>query len=317
MLPIFLRRGATFGIALLALAALPAMAQTRLVETSLGTFEVPENPTRILTTHHANTQTLLDLGYVPIGRAAVDQRYTTSEQWEAIVDVPVVTLDGGELNYELIASLEPDLILEADLATTPERLERLQQIAPVAVFPLRGQNFRFARSPQFAEVLNAVDRYEALEADYAARLEQIAEDYGDIAAAHPVGILGVWSFDTPTIWTSDSGAGQIIAPAGAVFGATSEALPHEDGREVTISQEDLLATLSDVDIIFYNSFADGSFVNEELEQIFELDVFQRLPATQEGHVYPLGLLTVGSYAIAHNTLDHYVAALEAIASEEQ
>ena len=106
-----------------------------------------------------------------------------------------------------------------------------------------------------------------------------------------------------------------LIPDLEVVGAASEALPHEDGHEVIISQEDIPATLSDVDIIFYNSFADGSAVNGELDLVRELEVFQRLPAAQAGHVYPLGLLTVGSYAIAHNTLDHYIAALEAVAGE--
>jgi ABC-type Fe3+-hydroxamate transport system, periplasmic component len=308
-------RRLVLGIVLLALAAMPALGQTRTVETTLGTFEVPENPTRIVTTHHANTQTLLDLGIVPVGRGAVAQGYTTPEQWAAIAEVPSIALEGGELNYELIASLDPDLILEVDLASSPERIERLRQIAPVVITPLRGEDFRFGKSPQIAEVVNAVDRWEALEAEYAARLAQIAEDYGEIAAAHPIAVLGVWASETPTVWTSDSGVGRIVAPAGAVFGAASEALPHEDGHEVIISQEDIPATLSDVDIIFYNSFADGSAVNGELDLVRELEVFQRLPAAQAGHVYPLGLLTVGSYAIAHNTLDHYIAALEAVAGE--
>src|SRR5690606_39136241 len=121
----------------LALVALPALAQTRTIETSLGMFEVPENPTRIITTHHANTQTLLDLGIAPIGRGAVDQATTTPEQWAMIADVPVVSLDGGEVNYELIASLEPDLILEVDVASE-DRIERLRQIAPVVITSLRG-----------------------------------------------------------------------------------------------------------------------------------------------------------------------------------
>src|SRR5690606_3534390 len=149
---------------------------------------------------------------------------------------------------------------------------------------LRGVDFRFGKSPEIAEVVNAVDRYEALEAEYAARLAQIAADYGDIAAAHPIGILGAWTFDRPSVWPSDSIVGRIVAPAGATFGAAIEALPREQGLEVVISHEDIPALLSDVDIVFYNSFSDGSPISGVLEQIRDLEVFERLPAAQAGHV---------------------------------
>lgn len=300
----------------LALTALPALAQTRTFENDLGVFEVPDNPSRIVTTHHANTQTLLDLGFIPVGRGDVNAAQATPEQWAMIADVPVISLEGGELNYELIASLEPDLIIEADLASSPERLDRLRQIAPVVVTPLRGQDFRLAKSTQFAEFLGATERYDELEAAYAARLEQIATDYADVLAAHPIGILGVWNFDRPSVWHSDSIVGRILAPAGAVFGAASEALPHDPGVEVSISHEEILATFADVDIIFFNSLADGSAVNGEHERVRALDIFQRLPAAQAGHVYPIGQITVGSYAVAHNTLDHFEAALQAISGAQ-
>jgi iron complex transport system substrate-binding protein len=303
-----------FGLALFAFAVSPVLAQTRTVETTLGAFEVPENPTRIVTTHHAATQPLLDLDVVPVGRGAVDQAYTTSDQWEMIADVPTVTLEGGEPNYELIATLEPDLIFEVNIASQ-DRIERLSEIAPVVVVGLRVGWQEKAR--EAAEIVNALDRWEALEAEYAARQAQIAADYADILTENTIGVIGVWNFDIPTVWPSNTGLGSILQPAGAVYGSAIEALPTEGVTEVTISLEDISAVLGDVDILFYNSYIDGSLINEDNQRLRDHEIFQRLPAVAEGRVFPIGMITVGSFATAHNTLDHYVAALEAVAAEVQ
>jgi ABC-type Fe3+-hydroxamate transport system substrate-binding protein len=124
-------------------------------------------------------------------------------------------------------------------------------------------------------------------------------------------------FDIPTVWPSNTGLGSILQPAGAVYGSAIEALPTEGVTEVTISLEDISAVLGDVDILFYNSYIDGSLINEDNQRLRDHEIFQRLPAVAEGRVFPIGMITVGSFATAHNTLDHYVAALEAVAAEVQ
>lgn len=296
----------------LALTIGPAPAQTRTLETSFGPVDIPANPTRIVTTHNIATQPLIELGVVPVGRGDVAEGSVLPENWALIADVPTVTLEGGEPNYEQIAALEPDLIFEINVAAE-QRIERLQQIAPVVLIGIGGQDRALwqNRARQIADAVGALDAWEANEAEFIARQDEIASQYGDVAARHPIAIWDVWEFGIPAVYPSNTMVGRILEPAGAVFGPASEAMASELGEEVEFSNEQLGAVLGDAEVLFYGTAFDMS-VYPETDETRALEVYQKLPAVAAGHDYPLGKLTISGYSDARAVLDNYAELLSTL-----
>lgn len=294
------------------LAIVPAHAQTRVLETTFGAVEIPAAPTRIVTTHYIATQPLLDLGIVPVGHGAVAEANVVPEYWPLIADVPTITADGGDLNYEQIVALAPDLIFEIN--TAPEqRIERLRQIAPVVLIGISGADRAQwqKRVHQIADAVGALEAYEARETELTARQAGIAAKYSDVAKDNPIAVWAVWQFGSPSIHTANSMTGRILTPAGAIYAGASEALASTDGTEVGISNEDIGAVLGDAGIVFYSANLDLSTI-PDTEETRGLVNYQALPAVAEGREFPLGKLTIAGYGDAHAILDNYVAALSAL-----
>ncbi|GAB4508347.1 MAG: hypothetical protein OHK0046_00470 [Anaerolineae bacterium] len=119
---------------------MPAAAQstpceegTRPFEHALGTACVPETVERIVTLEWTYTENVLALGVQPVGVADI-------EGYQAWVDIPVTLgeniTDVGtrqEPNLELIAQLNPDLILTASLRAA-NNFDELNAIAPTLAF---------------------------------------------------------------------------------------------------------------------------------------------------------------------------------------
>lgn len=313
-MPVIRRRMfAAFTMICLASVALPAMAQTRVLSTSFGDVEIPANPERIITTHNIATQPLLDLGVVPVGRGTVASTNVLPEVWSQIADIPTIDVGGGELNYEQIVELAPDLIFEINTADEA-RIERLRQIAPVVLVGIGGadraqwQN----RVRQIADAVDKVEIYEGLEAEFAKRQANIAEQYGAIAKANPLAVWAVWEFGYVSVYPSNTMTGNILVPAGAVYAPGIEAMASDDGEEVEISNEDIGTVLGDAGLVLYATNLDLSPI-EDTQQTRELPNYTALKAVAGGTEFPLGKLTIASFGDANATLDNYVAALTQLA----
>lgn len=108
-------------------------AETISVEHALGTACVPEDVERVVALEWTYVEDLLALGVQPVGAADI-------EGYNNWVDIPVElgedTADVGtrqEPNLELIAELEPDLILTAAFRAA-ENYDELSAIAPTIAF---------------------------------------------------------------------------------------------------------------------------------------------------------------------------------------
>jgi len=309
-----LRRSALCLAAFLALAAAPAWAQTRVIETDFGDVEIPENPQRIVTTFYGATQPLLDLGLAPVGQGQMAaETNTPPDYWPLIADVPVISLQGSELNYEKILELAPNLIIEVN-AYGEDRVERLNAIAPTVMVGTHG-DFRGQwehRVFRVAQAVGRVEAYEDLAARLAARQAEIAGRYGDFLAENPVAVWTVWETGSPFINPSNTMIGRILEPAGAVFAAGAETLKLDTGAETQVSNEDLGTLLADAKIIFYATDLAGN-VNQATEDTRALSNYRLLPAVQEGREFPLGKIVIAGYGDAMIALDYFEAALETLA----
>lgn len=161
--------------ALLTIAlALPAAA--RSVEHAMGTTEVPDDPQRVVVLTNEGTEALLALGVTPVGAV----KSWLGDPWYAHIEGEMegVTVLGTEHapNLELIAALQPDLIIGNKLRQE-EIHPQLAAIAPTVL----SETLRGAWQDNFALYAEALGREEegaaVLEA-FAARTASIGERLG-------------------------------------------------------------------------------------------------------------------------------------------
>lgn len=113
-------------------SAASAEGETRVVETKFGEVEVPAGAERIVALGWGDAETTLALGIQPVG--ASDWLAFSGEgagPWaEGFYDQAPEIISTMEPEYEKIAALEPDLILDVKSSGEQERYDRLSQIAP-------------------------------------------------------------------------------------------------------------------------------------------------------------------------------------------
>lgn len=296
------------------LVAMPALGQeTKILETTFGDVEIPANPQRIVATHTIAALPLVELGIMPVGSVEFPEMQTALHIWEQVEDLPIVATR-AERNLEAIAALDPDPIFETDVVSD-DVLERLRQIAPVVVLGLSGDDradWR-NRARQIADAVNALDRWQELEAELEAQQADIAERHGDILADNPLIAWATWTPAAPNIYTSESTLGPLLLPTGAVFAESAEALPY-DGSEPAISLEQIGAVFEDASLVFYATDHRGVPI-DAVNETRALDIYQRVPAVAEGREFPIGTVYTIGYTNAFYLLESFDAALEAFAGE--
>jgi ABC-type Fe3+-hydroxamate transport system substrate-binding protein len=124
--------------------ALTGGSETRTISHDMGETTITGTPERIVTMSQVSYGILLELGVQPVGadlwrkgspQNPEDPVYWEqyfpgiAEEWPNVVDVGV----GSEPNLEVIASLEPDLILDSDW-TFGEKYDDLNSIAPTIAY---------------------------------------------------------------------------------------------------------------------------------------------------------------------------------------
>jgi iron complex transport system substrate-binding protein len=100
---------------------------TRMYKHKYGETEIPANPQRVVTAYHLGH--MLALGVRPLGAASYILQYS-----EKAMDTTGVVDLGAPLSLELIADLEPDLIILIDAYLEPSGgYEAFSKIAPTVV----------------------------------------------------------------------------------------------------------------------------------------------------------------------------------------
>ena len=256
------------------LASAPAIA--RDVTDSMGTVTVPDAPKRIVVLTNEGTEALLALGVTPVGAA---NSWNGEPWWDHISDA----MDGAEpvgkesaVNLELIAALEPDLIL-ANKQRHEEIYPQLTAIAPTVMSKeLRGDwkiNFRL-----YAEALGKEQEADAAIADYDASVADLRDKLGD----HLNEEVSVIRFvpGQIRIYQLDSFSGVLLKDIGFHRPANQnvEEFAIRTGKE---SIPDM-----DGDRIFYFTYDTGDGKGTSLEEEVLADpLWQSLSAVKAGKVH--------------------------------
>ncbi|WP_029150392.1 iron-siderophore ABC transporter substrate-binding protein [Microbacterium indicum] len=250
-----------------------------VVETKFGDIEVPDSPERIVALGWGDAETVLALGGQPVG--ASDWLGFGGDgvgPWaDGLYDESPVIIDTLEPDYEQIAALEPDLILDVKSSGDQDRYDRLSSIATTVGVPEGGDSYLTSQDDQLrmiAEALGQTDQADKLSAD-------IDDAFASARDAHPEwdGLTSVAATRSSSGWGAYvDGAERVefLKRLGFVQSPEIAALPAgSSGFSVDVSSEQLDVFDADLIVAFP--------IWIETTEITDDPQWQAIPAVAEGH----------------------------------
>lgn len=180
------------------------------VDHAFGSTTVEAEPVRIVSIGFTDHDTLLALGVEPI---AIRQWYGDYEfvwPWaqDALGDLEPTVLPSGDLNFEQIAALDPDLIIGQYIGLEESEYETLSQIAPTIAQPGDYPAFGAPWQEMTRNIGAAVGRSDAAD-ELVAEIEGL---FADARAAHPefdgveLAYAGVYGTDAASYYVETNGS---------------------------------------------------------------------------------------------------------------
>lgn len=290
-------RRRAFLIATAATLALSGAAEAREVTDVTGTVEVPDDPQRVVVLTNEGTEAVLALGVTPVGAA---NSWNGDPWWDHIEEEmgdaqPVGT--ESSVNLEMVAALEPDLIL-ANAQRHEEIHPQFSAIAPTVMSKeLRGDwkvNFRL-----YAEALGreqegseAIAEYDQRVADLSSRLGNSLDEKVSVIRFLPGQIR---------IYQLDSFSGVLLQDLGF------DRPENQDVNDFAIRTGKESIPDMDGDRIFWFTWDTGDGKGDALaEEVLADPLWQSLSAVEEGRVHQVSDAiwnTAGGILAAHEMLD--------------
>jgi iron complex transport system substrate-binding protein len=282
------------GALLLSLAA-PVLA--RDVTHSMGVAQVPDHPQRIVILTNEGTEALLALGITPVGAV----RSWLGDPWydhiaEQMADVTVLGEESA-VNLEVLATLEPDLIIGTKLRH--EKLfEQLSAIAPTVISERLRGDWK-VNMALYAEAAGKADEGQAAFAAYDARVAAIGAELGD-AKAEQISLVRFMAGRT-RIYLKDTFAGVVLEQIGFARPANQDRMEFAD--EVTKER----IPEFEGDRLFYFTYETGDGVAASAASEWTADpLWQNLNVVKAGKAQPVSDAiwnTAGGIIAANAMLD--------------
>jgi iron complex transport system substrate-binding protein len=236
--------------------------------------EIPENPERIIGSYLEDD--LLTLDEKPVVQWSVNdgasiQDYLQDEGLEGLETIP------HDLPYEVVASHEPDLILTSSSEFAEgESYDNYSSIAPTFVVESGNYDDWRDRLNRVAEVFGKEDLAEEKIAEYEDLSGSVQDSLPEDESA-----MAIWQTgDTYFVSNADKSSGEVLYhDLGLQAPSFVEELSADNETPwLEVSLETLAE--SDVDHIFFIGENEG-----DAETAFEDDVFQNIPAVENGNVH--------------------------------
>lgn len=246
------------------------------VETKFGSIEVPKDPKKVVAVGWGDAETALALGVQPVGASDwVEFGGKGVGPWaEDLYDQAPEIIATMEPDYEAIAALEPDLILDTNSSGEQKRYDRLSEIAPTVGVPEGGDNYLTTMDQQVDLVSQALGKDD----EGKKLLKDLDQTFEEAAKAHP-------EFDGKSVTvaakTAD-GWGAYVEASSRVqvmerLGFTQSEKIDEgkaEGFSVPVSEEKLNDLDADVLLTFPIYIPDTDVTDDE--------GYQRIPAVEDG-----------------------------------
>ncbi|MNI47996.1 Fe(3+)-citrate-binding protein YfmC precursor [compost metagenome] len=146
-------------------------------------MEVTAEPKRIVALGWGDAETVLSLGVEPIGASDwVAFGGDGVGPWlEGSYQTAPTIIGTLEPDYELVASLQPDLILDVKSSGDEERYKRLSEIAPTVGIPSGADRYKTSSEDQLRIIAKALNKEEEGEQ----LLTQVNDAFTKAASEHP------------------------------------------------------------------------------------------------------------------------------------
>lgn len=246
---------------------------------AMGTTTIESTPLKVVILTNEGTEALLALGVKPVGAV----KSWTGDPWYPHIkdEMEGVTVVGEESqpNIELIAGLQPDLII-GNKMRQEKVYEQLKAIAPtVFAEDLRGEwqnNFKL-----YAEALNKKAEGDALLADFDGRISDFKEKAGD-KLNETVSVVRFMAGKT-RVYHHNTFSGIIFEKIGIARNEMTKNTP-EDTFVDEITKERLPE--ADADRIFYFTYETGDGGANKTEEEWTADqLWKNLGAVKSGQAY--------------------------------
>ncbi|HTN61645.1 MAG TPA: iron-siderophore ABC transporter substrate-binding protein [Devosia sp.] len=263
------------GALLLSLAA-PVLA--RDVTHSMGVAHVPDHPQRIVVLTNEGTEALLALGITPVGAV----RSWLGDPWydHIAAQMADVTVLGEEsaVNLEVLATLEPDLIIGTKIRH--EKLyQQLSAIAPTVISERLRGDWK-VNMALYAEAAGKAEEGAAAFAAYDARVAAISAALGD-AKAEKISLVRFMAGRT-RIYLKDTFAGVVLEQLGFARPANQDRMEFAD--EVTKER----IPEFEGDRLFYFTYETGDGVADSAAAEWTADpLWQNLAVVKAGKAQPV------------------------------
>lgn len=285
-------------------------ATTRVFGADNGDITIPANPQRVVATGYA-VPALIEADAALVGISTWPRGLALMTD-DDLATYEGLTKIGGALaadtNYEAIASVQPDLIIIGVPRPVLAEIDvsRLEAVAPVvAIGPSVPDAWREI-SRQQADAAGRLDTFDAAQAAYQAKADELTAKYAGALADLKFGHLGAYgeiangNFQREFAGSWGTNIAQDVGVT--YYGEVAE----KGGGSSDVSEypsiEQLPQSFAEADAITYSVQPDGT-PSEEVQFALDSGLWQSLPAVQAGMVFPIAFTEAATFPSAMRTLD--------------
>ncbi|THF76746.1 ABC transporter substrate-binding protein [Cohnella fermenti] len=256
---------------------------TRMVTDMYGEIEVPVAPKRMLVTNTRYAEYLIEMGITPafvlyVAESEPDFRseYFTEH------GVEMIEYPQYEQNFELLASLDTDLIVVSGNGTDEATYEQLSKIAPTIAVP--GSFFMEDGMPALAQVFDVESEYEQAIASYDQYVQEAVAKLSPYTTGKTVMVLRVEPKQYRFLGMNSAGASQLFyRQLGFVI---PEALEGGESWFNPFSLE-ILPEINPDYIFIEKRVAEGSDSDESWNDLMNNVLWKNLDAVKHNRVFPV------------------------------
>lgn len=286
-----------FLISLLSLTLLSSPLAAREITHALGVTEVPDNPQRIVVLTNEGTEALLALGVVPVGAVESWNGNPWYDYLQPMLGEATLLGAEGAVDLEVLAALEPDLILGSKVRQE-KVYEQLSAIAPTVMTETLGVVWQ-DNLKVYADAVGKSDEAEAALAAFADRTVKIREALGE--AINDEISLVRFSPARTRMYLKDSFCGAIIDAIGLKRPASQD----KDAFAEDLTKERIPELAGDR-ILYFSADSREAEAEANLEDWLSDPLWQNLDAVKAGHaqrVSDSSWIAAGGIFAAHLVLD--------------
>ncbi|WP_018683806.1 ABC transporter substrate-binding protein [Actinokineospora enzanensis] len=272
-------------------AAAPAK---RTVQTPKGPVEVPGEPKKIVAIDFQIPYILLDLKANLAG--AID--LTAAKDGEPFTKLTIIGTDAGELNYDKIAELDPDLILAGDYQEA--EYAKLKDRYPTVLIPATGDQPGW--KPQVKAVAEAIGKageVDALEKKYTERVAALKDRYKDKIPARKWATLGTYDGSGWYLYDKIGGPSTALTDLGIGFDEATTKVADGNVAQYSVEQ---LNQLNGADVLLFDDLGPPVTAPDAGAKLKADPLFTSLTAVKAGKVFD-GEYNIIDYGDAMRVLD--------------